>query len=51
MDYIHFNPVKHGYVDKVIDWPFSSFHYHVKKGTYFYDWASFEQDDFKTGEP
>ncbi|MGH8561841.1 MAG: REP-associated tyrosine transposase, partial [Nevskiales bacterium] len=25
-DYIHFNPVKHGYVENVRDWPYSSFH-------------------------
>ncbi|MBU4231688.1 MAG: transposase [Proteobacteria bacterium] len=26
MDYLHWNPVKHGYVRQVADWPFSSFH-------------------------
>jgi len=26
VDYIHFNPVKHGYVRQVADWPYSSFH-------------------------
>jgi putative transposase len=26
MDYIHFNPVKHGYVQNVIDWQYSTFH-------------------------
>jgi putative transposase len=26
IDYCWFNPVKHGYVEKVEDWPFSSFH-------------------------
>jgi len=30
-DYIHFNPVKHGWVDNVIDWPYSSFHRAVLK--------------------
>ncbi len=50
MDYIHFNPVKHGYVNKVIDWPFSSFHQHVKNGNYISDWANFSEDDFETGE-
>ena len=24
IDYIHFNPVKHGLVERVIDWPYSS---------------------------
>lgn len=31
-DYIHYNPVKHGYVDKPEDWPWSSFHRHVRLG-------------------
>ena len=29
LDYIHFNPVKHGLVRAVSDWPHSSFHRHV----------------------
>ena len=29
-DYIHYNPVKHGYVTKVADWPYSSFARYVK---------------------
>ncbi|WP_323001160.1 REP-associated tyrosine transposase [Denitromonas sp.] len=32
VDYIHFNPVKHGLVDRVKDWPFSSFHRYVATG-------------------
>ncbi|MDO8828043.1 transposase [Methylophaga sp.] len=31
VDYIHFNPVKHGYVDKAVDWPYSSIHSFIKK--------------------
>jgi len=38
-DYIHYNPVKHGYVDQVIDWPHSSFHRFVKLGIYPSDWG------------
>jgi putative transposase len=38
-DYIHYNPVKHGYVKEVKDWPFSSFHRYVKLGVYPCDWA------------
>lgn len=34
MNYLHWNPVKHGYVEKVADWPFSSFHRLVSKGIY-----------------
>src|SRR5262249_14005739 len=32
VDYIHFNPVKHGLVSRVRDWPFSSFHRFVRQG-------------------
>ena len=32
VDYIHFNPVKHGYVARVADWPYSSFHRYVQRG-------------------
>jgi len=49
MDYVHFNSVKHGYVDKVIDWSFSSFHHHVKKGIYSDHWASYEQSEIEMG--
>jgi len=38
-DYIHFNPVKHGHVARVQDWPYSSFHRMVKRGVYPADWA------------
>jgi putative transposase len=38
-DYIHFNPVKHGYVERVADWPYSSFHRHVRLGGLPEDWA------------
>jgi putative transposase len=39
MDYIHWNPVKHGYVNKVKDWPHSSFHQCVENGFYAIDWC------------
>ncbi len=32
VEYIHFNPVKHGHVREVRDWPFSSFHRWVRRG-------------------
>ena len=40
MDYIHFNPVKHGLVGNVSDWPYSSFHRMVRLGVYPEGWAS-----------
>ena len=39
IDYVHWNPVKHGYVDRCIDWPYSTFHRNVKQGIYPMDWA------------
>jgi putative transposase len=39
VDYIHFNPVKHGLVSRVCDWPHSSFHRYVKSGLLPEDWA------------
>jgi putative transposase len=39
VDYIHFNPVKHGFVSRVCDWPHSSFHRYVRDGLLPEDWA------------
>jgi putative transposase len=39
IDYIHYNPVKHGHVNRVVDWPWSSFHRYVKAGNYLSDWG------------
>jgi putative transposase len=44
MDYIHFNPVKHGHVAWVKDWPYSSFHRMVRLGVYPADWAGDSRD-------
>jgi putative transposase len=40
MDYIHYNPVKHGLVARPADWPWSSFRATVAKGWYEPDWGS-----------
>ena len=40
INYIHYNPVKHGYVKSVKDWEYSSFHKFVKKGLYDINWGS-----------
>ena len=39
VDYIHFNPVKHGHVTRVMDWPHSSFHRFVERGLLAADWG------------
>jgi putative transposase len=38
VDYIHWNPVKHGQVSRVADWPYSTFHRYVRHGVYPLDW-------------
>jgi putative transposase len=40
IDYIHYNPVKHGWVPRVADWPHSSFHRFVRSGLYPLEWAA-----------
>src|SRR5262245_58389808 len=39
VNYIHFNPVKHGHVSRVCDWPYSSFHRYVDRGVLPLDWS------------
>jgi len=39
VDYIHYNPVKHGLVERVGDWPHSSFHRFVRRGWYEENWG------------
>ena len=39
IDYIHFNPAKHGLVSCVRDWPHSSFHHYVRRGVLPDDWG------------
>lgn len=38
-DYIHFNPVKHGYVQRAMEWPYSSLHRYIGSGELSEDWA------------
>lgn len=40
VDYIHINPVKHGYVKRAADWRHSTFHRYVKQGILPTDWAA-----------
>lgn len=48
INYIHYNPVKHGYVQNVISWKYSSFHKFVKQGLYEESWGSFKDiENFK----
>jgi len=40
VNYIHYNPVKHGHVRCVADWPYSSFRRYVAAGIYPIDRAA-----------
>ena len=53
VDYIHFNPVKHGHATRAVDWPYSSFHRYVRKGTLSSEWGGCRDDigDTEFGEP
>jgi len=50
IDYIHWNPVKHGWVKQVADWPHSSFHRYEKLGIYPLDWGGGNEFNFDAGE-
>jgi putative transposase len=50
MDYIHYNPVKHGFVSRAIDWPHSTFHACVLRGIYAQDWGKGVNVDGNYGE-
>ena len=43
MDYVHVNPLKHGLVGRVADWPYSTFQHLVEQGVYPPDWAGGEE--------
>ncbi|HMZ09141.1 transposase [Plasticicumulans sp.] len=40
LDYIHYNPVKHGLVESPKDWDYSSFRRFVDQGMYSLEWAA-----------
>lgn len=43
MDYLYFNPVKHGLVNAVCEWSWSSFHRLVNEGVHVHDWGGNDQ--------
>ncbi|WMW81916.1 transposase [Undibacterium cyanobacteriorum] len=45
MNYIHFNPVKHGHVLRASDWPFSSIHREISRGNILPDWSYLASDE------
>lgn len=49
VDYVHFNPVRHGLVEQVQAWPYSSFHRYVSLGWLPADWGGM-RPNFTEGE-
>jgi putative transposase len=50
MDYLHYNPVKHGLVRSVAEWPWSSFRRSIKRGLYAEDWGNVPPADLEDVE-
>lgn len=50
VDYVHINPVKHGLVGRVRDWPHSTFHRCAAQGIYDVDWAGAGAPELPAGE-
>ena len=50
VDYVHINPIKHGLVPRVGDWPHSSFHRFVREGSLPQDWAGMVDTKGRFGE-
>lgn len=51
VDYIHYNPVKHGCAKAARDWPHSSFHRYLRQGLIRPDWgaSAAEEPQIPTG--
>ena len=47
MDYIHSNAVKHGYVARPVDWPYSTFKKCIDEGFYSSDWGGVGVDEIE----
>ncbi len=47
VDYIHYNPVKHGWIERAMDWPHSTLHGYVERGLVAADWGGMIEDGGK----
>ncbi len=50
VDYVHYNPVKHGHTERATLWPYSSFHRFVERGWLNEDWGGDGVPDGEFGE-
>lgn len=46
LDYLHWNPVKHGYAKTPMDWPYSTIHRFVAQGFYLPNWGGGGADEY-----
>ncbi|MCP5047935.1 MAG: hypothetical protein GY940_12235 [bacterium] len=46
LEYIHYNPVKHGLVNSPVEWPLSSIHRYVLNGLYPPDWGADKKTEY-----
>jgi len=46
VDYIHYNPVRHGLVTAPKDWVYSSFHRYIRDGSYPINWGAEDKIEF-----
>ena len=52
INYIHYNPVKHGHVDNPTDWPHSTIHHFIETGRLEPNWChEAEPIEIDSGEP
>ena len=49
VDYIHYNPVKHGLVESPVEWALSSIHRYMNDGLYSRDWGASEPLSWDAG--
>ncbi len=50
LEYIYWNPIKHGHVANVKDWPYSTFHRDVKKEIYPANWGGNQNNTLESGD-
>ncbi|NOR68503.1 MAG: hypothetical protein GQ532_02200 [Methylomarinum sp.] len=50
MDYVHYNPVKHGWGKLMREWSYSTFHLMVKKNIYPSDWTCVDRNPIDAGK-
>jgi len=49
-DYIHYNPVKHGYVLRASEWPYSTIHAYIESGVLNRNWGFDAFEELNCGE-